>query len=1339
MKRVLCLALTIIMAFLAGCAGVAPHKNTRTRYESYKDIPGVTQEEAVALERLLSERPRLAYGVCVSTEAFFYEDGSPGGFAGLLGGRLTELLGFEFDFYAHTREEINDMLRLGVTYEFDLTSEYIDVPEGTQNIYKTDTIFQRPIRVFTCADSVTLDIIAKNRPVICAFLNDGAVYSRVAETWDIPFVPVFVDDLTELPSLLIKGGVDAFIADGTQESIFYSFNSINVEDYYPLSYTPISLATGNPEMAPVISVIQKYISSGGAYEFTELYRQGYSDYQRYNLLNSLTDVEREYISSHGNGNPIRIACESFNYPISFYNSKDKEFQGIAPDILAEVSALTGLQFEIGNATDASWPELLAGLESGEYSLLSELLQSDSRKERFLWSDEPYCVDSYAMISRADYPNVDINQVLYSRIGLLEGTANMDAFFEWFPGSVDTVIYHDKNSAIPALENGEIDLLMTNQNFLLHLTNYLEKPIFKTNITFNYTKGSSFGLNIKEEILCSVINKAQRSINMHDIATYWQHKAFDYQGKFVKDLVPFLVIFVVILLAALFVIVLVLRKNRKIGKNLEILVTDRTNELSLQTSTLTTIFESIPDLVFCKDLNLLFTRCNQSFEKHFGCLEKDILGTSELSGVNSTAAEAEARRDIETRVIRDRVIISVEEMIPSADGVQKIFETVKIPLMHDGEVAGIMCIARDITERKAAEDTIKLTLNNLDTCIYVTEIETGRILFMNSKMKKEFGIEKSRGKVCWEVLQSGFSERCEFCPVPKLMESGDEYYVWEEDNIVTGKSYKNVDSLIKWHDGNLVHMQHSVDITEAVKLQRELEDASRAKSDFLSRMSHEIRTPLNAIIGMNNIALNNSDLEKIHYCHDRIDNASRHLLGIINDILDMSKIEADKFELSHSEFDLEKLLMNVTNVINFRTEEKGQNLVLKMNDGLPAFIISDDLRLAQVITNLLTNAVKFTQDAGTVVLSIEKAGETGDEVTLQFTVEDNGIGISEEQQSRLFTSFEQADGGISRKFGGTGLGLAISKRIVEFMGGTIWIESELGVGSKFIFTVKVQKGKEKARTRLDSTLNRDNVQILMVDDSVEAREYFAAFMDAHKLPCDVVSGGSEALARIRANADDFYNIFFVEWQMPEMDGIELTRKIKEITGDNSIVIMISANDWDNVKEEAILAGVKHFIPKPLFPSAIINTINECFGVESAKAETREQNRFSNTRSYQNHKLLVVEDVEINREIIAAILEESGAAIDFAENGKMAVSMFEQKHSEYSLVLMDVQMPEMDGFEATRRIRALAPDKAKEIPIVAMTAHVFQEDVIKCLEAGMNDHIGKPIDSDILYDKLRQYLS
>jgi signal transduction histidine kinase/CheY-like chemotaxis protein len=386
-----------------------------------------------------------------------------------------------------------------------------------------------------------------------------------------------------------------------------------------------------------------------------------------------------------------------------------------------------------------------------------------------------------------------------------------------------------------------------------------------------------------------------------------------------------------------------------------------------------------------------------------------------------------------------------------------------------------------------------------------------------------------------------------------------------------------------------------------------EQESKYKTVFLANMSHEIRTPMNAIIGMTTVGMTASDAGRKDYCLMKIKDASSHLLGVINDILDLSKIEANKFELSPSDFDFEKLIHKTVNVVNFRLEEKRQKLSIYIDSAIPRILTGDDQRLTQVLTNLLGNAIKFTGENGIISLASQFKGEENGVCTVEVAVTDSGIGLSTEQQAKLFRPFEQAESGTARKFGGTGLGLAISKSIVEMMDGKIWVQSEPGKGATFTFTIKVKKG---------ANIN------------------------------DVVNESSGAMA---------------EDKKPDVTGL-----------------------------------------------------------------------------FAGRRILLVEDVEINREIVMALFEPTQLEIDCAENGVQAVRKFSEMSDRYELIFMDVQMPEMDGYEATRRIRALDMPKAKTIPIIAMTANVFKEDVERCLEAGMNDHVGKPLDFNEVLKKLRSYL-
>jgi len=411
------------------------------------------------------------------------------------------------------------------------------------------------------------------------------------------------------------------------------------------------------------------------------------------------------------------------------------------------------------------------------------------------------------------------------------------------------------------------------------------------------------------------------------------------------------------------------------------------------------------------------------------------------------------------------------------------------------------------------------------------------------------------------------------------------------------------------DSSLLLLHDITDIRatqESAEVARETaERASAAKSEFLANMSHEIRTPLNGIIGMTTIGIRATSLEKKNYCLQKIEEASTHLIGIINDILDMSKIEANKLELAAAAFNFKDMVQRVVNVLHFRAEEKKLNFQMDIDADIPDALIGDDQRLMQVITNLVSNSIKFTPEDGFVRLSVRLAEEEYGVCTIQTDVTDSGIGISEEQQAKLFTSFQQADGSTARKFGGTGLGLAISKRLVEMMGGHIWIQSELGKGANFAFTVRLERCAE----------GQEQAPIPAADDT------------------------------------------------PSVDDV---------------------------------------------------------------------------RFLHGRRVLLAEDIALNREIVLTLLEPTGLAIDCAENGKDAVRMFKSAPQPYDLIFMDIQMPEMDGYTATRHIRALDIPAAKTVPIVAMTANVFSEDVARCLEAGMTDHVGKPLAFVTVLEKLRRYL-
>ncbi|MDR0870060.1 MAG: response regulator [Planctomycetaceae bacterium] len=545
------------------------------------------------------------------------------------------------------------------------------------------------------------------------------------------------------------------------------------------------------------------------------------------------------------------------------------------------------------------------------------------------------------------------------------------------------------------------------------------------------------------------------------------------------------------------------------------------------------------------------------------------------------------------------------------------------------------------------------------------------------------------------------------------------------------------------EGSTIAMYDITDIRQmqenAEKARQEAVEATKAKSVFLSNMSHEIRTPMNAIIGMTVIAQGSDEILKKDYCLSKIKEASNHLLGVINDILDISKIEANKFELSYHDISLEKLLQKVISIINFKAEDREQKLTLHTDKNVPAMIESDELRLSQVLTNLLSNAVKFTPEHGTIELDVKLLDETDGVCTLRFEISDTGIGLSPEQQSRLFQSFEQADKSTSRKFGGTGLGLAISKRIVEMMGGIITVESELGKGSTFQFTVKTNRRSVKNVRLLRPDLTLGNMRILVVDDLPESLEYFSNVASSLKIQCDTALSAAAAYDLIEKRGA--YDMYFLDWRMPNIDGVELTRKIKERNNEYSVIVMISAEDFDSIERVAREAGVDNFLRKPLYPSSIVNCLNHYAGF----GDNVDQKHLAFENIFAGKFILVAEDVRINREIVKAQLAVTQVSMDFAVDGRDAVEQFKKEPNKYSMIFMDMQMPELDGVEATQAIRTLEGEminagiRTAPIPIVAMTANVFKEDIEKCIEAGMNDHVGKPLDISVVIEKMKKYIA
>ena len=514
-----------------------------------------------------------------------------------------------------------------------------------------------------------------------------------------------------------------------------------------------------------------------------------------------------------------------------------------------------------------------------------------------------------------------------------------------------------------------------------------------------------------------------------------------------------------------------------------------------------------------------------------------------------------------------------------------------------------------------------------------------------------------------------------------------------------------------------------------------EQANKAKTAFLSSMSHEIRTPMNAIIGLNSLALRDESLsDDTREYLEKIGGSARHLLGLINDILDMSRIESGRLVIRKEEFSFSNMLEQINTMVMSQCSEKGLTYECRVTGGVSDYYIGDDMKLKQVLINILSNAIKFTDAPGSVLLTVERTAVYEDHSTLKLVVKDTGIGIDESFLPRIFETFAQEDSSRNSKYGSTGLGLAITKNIVELMNGSISVKSKKGEGTEFTVIVTLTNCDHQVSS--SSYINPKDMRILVVDDEEIAAEHARIVLDEAGIKADTCYSGEEALQMLEVHhaKHEPYNLVLLDWKMPGMDGIDVARLIRQRYDKETTVIILTSFNWDEIMDEALHAGVDSFLAKPLFASNVIDEFERI-----ARKNSMSLFQTKNRAELNGRRILMAEDVMINAEIMEQIIMVRGAQIDHAENGKIALDMFAKSEpGYYDAILMDVRMPEMDGLAATEAIRALGRSDAKLIPILAMTANAFDEDVQRSLQVGMNAHLSKPVEPDRLYQTLEELI-
>ncbi len=701
--------------------------------------------------------------------------------------------------------------------------------------------------------------------------------------------------------------------------------------------------------------------------------------------------------------------------------------------------------------------------------------------------------------------------------------------------------------------------------------------------------------------------------------------------------------------------------------------------------------------------------------------------------------------------------------------------------EDGRVRRLVGSNRDITRRKLAEMELKKlseAVRQNPTMVFVTS-RGGEIQYVNPRFTEVTGytpsdaigkkpsilksgrIAQSTYEKLWETIVAGEVWRGEILNRKK---NGDLFWAWvsitgvrnewgdidsfvciEEDISERKKAEKDLEDSRDALAAQREELAHAVTVLtetqqELARAKEVAEAASRAKSDFLANMSHEIRTPMNAIMGLSHLALQTSLTQKQRDYLARIHRSAQNLLGIINDILDVSKIEAGKLLLESIPFNLEEVLDNLATVVSPRATEKELEFLIATDADVPKLLLGDPLRVGQVLLNLTGNAIKFTEH-GEVSVHVTSNSRSEEEVELRFEVRDTGIGLTPEQRGRLFQAFSQADSSTTRKYGGTGLGLTISKKLVEMMGGRIWVESDAGKGSTFGFTARFGLSASLAHESPLPPPDLRGLKVLVVDDSQTARVIAGEMLAAMDFRVQTASSGPEALEAVEMaqSMGEPFRAVLMDWKMMPWDGLETARRIQDdaTLPAKPVILMMTAHGREDVMRQAESIGIRGFLLKPVSPSVLLNTlVDRIQGVEGiprlALGATIPK-RIIHT--LKGAHVLVVDDNEVNQIVAREVLEAAGARVNTAENGLLALKALE--NSIPDVVLMDVQMPVMDGLEATRILRQDA--RFARLPVLAMTAHALLEEREKCLKAGMDDHVTKPIDPDLLVETVARHVA
>ncbi len=1254
---------------------------------------------------------------------------------------------YEYIGYESAPADVLQMLSDG---EVDMVAAIAKTPEREMEFdYSEQAISTSSVCILTSSQRESLcvkgDYTTYNGLTFGAVTGSAEIQSfeAFATEKNFHYSVKLYDDYDALEKALQAGETDAAVCT----SINIIRDSVMMDQFDP---TPLYIIVkkGNTELRTEINHALELLEAN----YPSLQNDLYKKY--YNSLNQsiyFTSKEQEFIDQCRAENKVFYAIMNPDrIPFSYY--QNGRATGVVGDVARHIFDKTGLNIQI--IEPESREDYIQMIQNGSVSICMDMLTDYNNADRYGYMlTEPYYEASSSIVTRKEFtgePKV---------IAALPNSLFYQKFEKYLSEEYEIKRYNNTQECINAVLDQECDATLCLTSVAQYAAysdefNRLKAAVYpavkgKLSIAIRDEENTCLGsilntviLNTSEDYLSSVIQSYELPVRTLSFAGILYN----------NPVIAFLLILMVTVVFVLFVIWRIKRKQYLQERHLAMITAQEYDtQINLNIKSMKYIMTTMHVTAFPTfgsegNYAEWFT---QFLEKHVCPEDRELIR-------QSRAPEA---------LKKQSMVLTAEPDTITYRLLTERGETVWIKstnyFYQKGDEKHCSIMNKDVTKQVEAERDILLTtdaltaISNNFTGIYNVHLDSGRYEIIKASQSAE--------KL--ETLERNFQDlQCGYCKnyiAEQYIESYKKFVDPENvrqqllANETSELTYQRIDGVWLtlriykgklYSDSNLSTIWVFENASEKAHMQEELsmalnaaQQASKAKSQFLSNMSHDIRTPMNAIIGMTGIAVTHiSDRSRVQDCLNKISTASQHLLSIINDILDMSRIESGKMTLTEEPVDLAELAHTMITLIQPQIKAKNQQLFIDTAGVVNEMIIGDNTKMMQIFINILSNAVKFTPMNGIIAVKIKQLQTmtTSAYADYVFTFVDNGVGMSEEFQKKVFDAFEREKNSGMNKVEGTGLGMAISRNIVDMMGGEIICESKLGKGTTF--TVKLPLKLQELRGPEVKIETIRDMRALVVDDDSNSCVSISHMLSGAGMRPEWTVSSKDAIAKsqVAYELGDSYGLFILDWLMPECNGIETTRQIRRVIGDETPIFILTAYDWSDIEEEAREAGVTAFLAKPFFRSDLYSILRSITGLGDGAVPDKEQ---ENQPDFSGKNILIVEDNEINMEIASIIIQDSGAAVHTAHNGQEALELIEKsEEGYYDFIFMDVQMPIMDGYEATRRIRELARKDLAAIPIAAMSANAFESDIKASKEAGMNDHISKPIFKNDVYSVLRKYI-